>query len=603
MTTSLPQPTSPDNDTTPYPTVSAVDISPLTHAFGTGLMDYGLAYVCTAIAGVSILGLEPFAFMNSWATNLVDQANAAIEGAASAVASSATISAGVTSNITGATATTASDGVGPAVQLLNATVQASGTAPRIDIYNTSATWNKQSGMTTGQIMLVGGGGGGARGGMLAYASGSAGGGGGPAGYSIYSGITAGSLPSSAAVVVPLGGSGGGGGVGNSFDDDFNRSNALSLGGSWRTDSGTQSNQILNNAAQAYTPSTYVGETASWNTWATPLATDNYIVEAQLSSPTTSLATNNYSGVYCAAPTTYSSSTVLVAFVGTTGGGCKIFTQANAPSGAFIANGSQTGQTVVASSSTPFTVTSKIALTRNGNIFTGWINGVSVCTWTDTGNTVPTGSGNRLWGIINETNWPTFQSLYNAPAINEASARDVSWLSQPGTDGGTASFNGSAYQVTGGKGGVGGGTDSGGTRRPATGSILNTDPTWTGAAGTGNLTNNASGGLGAAGVTGYSPAGTAGGGGLNTGGGVAGNSSALHGSAGTSPGSGVYGPGSGGGGGFYVPIGSSATAGQGGSGGFPGGGGAGGGATQDGLGANGFGGPGGDGQVVVTSFFT
>ncbi len=534
--------------------------------------------------------------LNSWANNLSQQATNAINGVA-------TISTGVTSNITGATSTSSTTGVGPAVQLLNATVQASGTAPRIDIYNRSATWNKPSGLTTASVMLVGSGGGGGQGGVAFNSSGAAGGGGGQGGYSVFPGITAASLPSSAAVVVPLGGSGAGGAASARYSDDFERSNSISLGGSWRTDSGGQSAQISNGMAEAFTPSTYVGETGCWNCWTSPLDTDNYVIQAQLATPSTQLATNNYTGIYCAAPNTYSGSSVLVAFVGNTSGGCGLITQTNAPSGAFIANGSQTGQAIVANSTTPFTTSSQIALSRNGNVFTGYINGTQIVQWTDTGHTVPTGSANRLWGIITECNWPTFQSLYMSPAIASVSARDVSWVSQPGGDGATASFNGSSYQVGGGKGGVGGGIDASGTRRPASGSFLNTDTAWTGAAGSGNQTTNASGGVGAAGQTGYLPNGEAGGGGLNTGGGAAGTASSLKGQDGAAPTGGVYGPASGAGGGYYLPLGSTSVAGQGGGGGFPGGGGGGGGATLDGLGGNGAGGPGGDAQVVVTSYFT
>ncbi|WP_067891165.1 DUF7257 domain-containing protein [Nocardia vaccinii] len=558
----------------------------------TAAIDTFLADLCDAITGAT----GGLINLNGWASSLRADASAALTN-------TSTIASGVTSNITGSAESTAAADVGPAVQLLNATVQASGKAPRIDIYNRSATWTKQTGMTTADAMEIGSGGGGAQGGVAFNTSGAAGGGGGQGGYTFTSGISAASLPSTAPVVVPVGGSGGGGAASVRYSDDFERANSISLGGSWRTDSGSQSAQIVNGMAQAFTPSTYVGETGNWNAWSSPLDTDNYVIQAQLATPSTQLATNNYTGIYCAAPTTYSGSSVLVAFVGDTSGGCGLITQTNAPSGAYIANGAQTGQTVVANSTTPFTTSSQIALTRNGNVFTGYINGTQVVQWTDTGNTVPTGSGNRLWGIITECNWPVAQSLYSSPAIASATARDVSWLSQPGGDGDTASFNGSSYQATGGKGGAGGGVDASGTRRPASGSFLNTSTTWTGDAGNGNQSSSASGGVGAAGQTGYLPSGESGGGGLNTGGGAPGTSSSLDGSAGAGPTGGVYGPASGGGGGFYLPLGSTSVAGQGGRGGFPGGGGGGGGASLDGLGGNGPGGAGGDGQVVITTYFT
>ncbi len=562
----------------------------------TAAIDTFLANLCDAITGAT----GGLINLNGWASSLRADASAALTN-------TSTIASGVTSNITGSAPSDASVDVGPAVQLLNATVQASGTAPRIDIFNRSATWNKPAGMTTGSLILTPPGGGGAIGGLAYGQNGAAGGGGGPGGPAVYNGIAASSLLSTESVVVPLGASGAGG-QGAEDGDVFNRANSLSLGANWRTDSGSQSAQIASNVAQAFTPSTYVGETGCWNARTLPLETDNYVIWAQLASPTNSLATDNYTGLYCAAPvTSYTSSTVLVAFVGNTGAGCGIITQTNAPSGAYIANGAQTGQAIQAQATTKFSTTAKIALTRSVDpssgvsTFTGYINGVQAVSWVDTGKIVPSGTGFRNWGIITETNWPTFQSLYDSPAIASVNARDVSWISMPGEDGGTISFG--SYSATGGKGGVGGGVDASGTRRPATGSWLNTDASWTGAAGTGTQSTSAAGGCGAAGQTGYLPNGEAGGGGTNTGGGAAGTSSSLDGQDGTSPTGGLYGQGSGAGGGFHLPLGSTGRAGQGGKGGFPGGGGGGGGATLDGLGNNGPGNAGGDAQAVMTSYFT
>ncbi len=347
-----------------------------------------------------------------------------------------------------------------------------------------------------------------------------------------------------------------------------------------------------------------GENGRWATWnGGSLLTDNYIVQAQLVAPSNAEATDNFTGVYVAAPNSYGAGTKLVCFVGNVSTGCGIITQTNAPTSPYIANGAQTGQTVVANSNVPFTNSALIALSRVGNVFTGYINGSPIVTWTDTGNTVLSGSGNRGWGFITEGNWPIWQRQYDSPAIDWVQGRDLGVQSQPGTSGDGASFNGAAYQVTGGAGGVGGGTDSGGTTRPASGSWLNTDTAWNGAQGSGNQSAvNPAGGCGAAGVAGRTPNGQAGGNGINTPGGAAGTAGSLNGKPGTAP-SGAYGPGSGGGGGYYLPTGSTGQAGAGGVGGFPGGGGGGGGATVDGQGSNGTGAAGADAQVVVTSHFT
>jgi hypothetical protein len=389
----------------------------------------------------------------------------------------------------------------------------------------------------------------------------------------------------------------------SYQDDFQRTNNANLGANWRVDSGTVSPQILNNAAECGNMGANSGENGMWATWVGGgLLTDNYVVQAQLTTPTIAEATDNYTGVYVAAPNTYGSGTKLVCFAGDTAAGCEIFTQTNAPSSPYLGNGAGTGQTVVANnSSAPFTNSALIALSRVGNVFTGYINGVSVVTWTDTGNTVPTGSGNRRWGFVVEGNYPVFQNQYDSPAIDLITARDIGIHSQPGTAGGDSSFNGAAYKATGGAGAVGGGTDSGGTTRPPSGSWLNTDTAWNGTQGTGNQPSvNPFGGCGAAGVTGHTPNGQAGGNGLNTSGGLAGTSGHLDGHPGTSPSGGRYGPGSGAGGGYYAS--GTGQAGAGARGAFPGGAGSGGGANVDGQGSNGPGGAGGDGQVVATSYF-
>lgn len=536
-----------------------------------------------------------------WGSAISTTANSALSGANSANSATQEISSGVSGNITGAATGTTASSVGPAVQLLNATVQASGSAPRVDVFNQAGRWTQPTGLVTANIMLIAGGGGGAQGG-ISTTTGSAGGGGGAGAWSEYNGIAASSMPTQANVVVGLGGTGGSFTGGAVFEDHFQRPNSSTLGAYWRTDSGSANMQVVNDQAQTYTPSSYVGENGCWSTYITPFNTDNYMVTAQLGSPSTSLATNNYTGIYLAAPTSWGSGSVAVAFVGNTSTGCGIITQTGAPASPYVATGTGTGQTIRVQTATTFTATSLIALSRVGNTFTAYIDGTQVLQWTDSGNIVPTGSANRLWGIVIENNWPTFQSLYESPAISDAKAQDIPGWSNPGTAGGLSSFNATAYQAPGGAGGVGGGYDAAGTRRPATGSFLNTDTGWTGANGTGNQTNTASGGVGAAGVTGYQPSGQQGGAGYNTPGGLPGTATSLAGSPGTGPSGGRYAPGSGGGGGYWI-SGQAGQAGAGAAGGFPAGGGGGGGASLDAQGTNGNGGPGGDGQVVITSNFT
>lgn len=557
---------------------------------GNYLIDSFLASLCDAITGAT----GGLINLSGWASSLRADATTALTG-------TSTISAGVSNNITGATATTTPAGVGPAVQLLNATVQAAGNTPRVDIFNQPGTWNAPAGGTVVDLKLIAASGGSAQGGM--GTTGAAGGAGGAGGYSVWYSITMSSLPSSVAVNVGIGGTGGQNAI-NAYTDDFNRADSSGgIGSNWRTDSGTAAAQILNGAAECGPMSGSSGENGRWMTWGGgALLSDNYIVQAQLVTPSNAEATDNYTGVYVAAPNTYGAGTLLVAFVGSTGGGCGLITQANAPSSPYLGNGAGTGQAIVANSTTPFTNTSLIALSRVGNVFTGYIDGVAVVTWTDTGNTVPTGSSNRKWGFLVEGNYPVFQHQFDSPAIDWISGRDLGVHSQPGTAGGDTSFNGSAYKVTGGGGGVGGGIDAGGTRRPASGSFLLTDAAWNGAQGSGNQPSiNPAGGIGAAGQTGYTPNGAPGGDGYNTAGGAAGTASSVNGAAGTTAAGGVYGPGSGGGGGFWK-AGVLAVAGQGGAGAFPGGAPGGGGANTDGQGSNGAGNAGSDGQAIVTTHF-
>jgi len=556
----------------------------------TSATDDLLASLCDAITGFTSGLID----LSGWATSLRADATTALDG-------TSTISTGITNEITGALASSLPAGVAPAVQLLNYTVQASGSTPLIDIYNTPGTWTAAPAATTVDLALMAASGGSAQGGM--GTTGAAGGAGGAGGYSVFTGIAVSGLPSSCAVDVGVGGTGGQNAV-TSDQTTFVEANTTNLGSVWRIDSGTASPQVLNDAAEAAPMSSGSGENGMWATRiGTALLSDDYIIQAQLTAPTNSEATNNYSGVYVAAPVTYGAGTKLVVFAGNTGSGCGLFTQTNAPAAPYIANGAQTGQTVVASIATPFTNTSLIALGRVGNVFTGYIDGAAIVTWTDTGNTVPTGSGDRGWGFVVEGNYPSFQQQFDSPAISTIGARDIGVNSQPGTDGGDTSFNGASYVATGGTGGVGGGIDSGGTRRPSSGSFLLTDTAWNGTQGTGNQGSiNPAGGIGAAGQSSHSPSGAAGGDGLNTGGGAAGTSGSLNGAPGTSPAGGVYGPGSGGGGGYWV-TGITGQAGQGGAGAFPGGAPGGGGATLDGQGSNGPGNAGSDGQAVVTTRFT
>lgn len=176
-------------------------------------------------------------------------------------------------------------------------------------------------------------------------------------------------------------------------------------------------------------SSNTGRNGCWNTWIGgnndgKFLTDNYRVRAQLKAPS-QIATNNFTGIVLVVPDTYSSSTLCTYFIGqtaTAANGSGIITQANVVSSPYNTSG-QTGQTVRVTTN-QITTTSLIELERIGNVFNAYVNGTNTCTWTDSGNLVPTGSTNRRWGIITEGNFPIFQSQFDSPAIDWVEAFDL-----------------------------------------------------------------------------------------------------------------------------------------------------------------------------------
>src|SRR5690606_25728719 len=208
-------------------------------------------------------------------------------------------------------------------------------------------------------------------------------------------------------------------------------------------------------------------------------------------PKTSATSNlTFFGVYVAAPTTYSGSSKLVAFVGVIGnedvpnGACGLISQTNAPAPPYNPNGAQSGQTILADASdVGFKADSVIALERMGNVFTGYVDGVAVLTWTDTGNTVPTGPGHRHCGFVTTARYESVEAY--SPGFSGIQIMDLDAF--PGT---ATTFTGDSATVTAGGGAAG---NSWGSATPA-------------ARGTGNQTAyNAGGGsggtLGAAGSPG------------------------------------------------------------------------------------------------------
>ncbi|WP_405134004.1 hypothetical protein [Nocardia sp. NBC_01388] len=151
-----------------------------------GAIDEMLAGLCRALAGIDVLGVEPFAFLDGWASNLDAQAQQAVAGVGA-------ISKGITGPITGTASSNPSD-VLPAMTALQTRFQQILLQGNAIVFTTPQNYTPSKGILSIDIILIGAGGGGA-GGMwnLAGAGRSAGGGGGGGGE-VHTSIPASLLP-------------------------------------------------------------------------------------------------------------------------------------------------------------------------------------------------------------------------------------------------------------------------------------------------------------------------------------------------------------------------------------------------------------------------
>lgn len=162
-------------------------------------IDELLANLLRSLAKIDVLGVEPFAFLGSWADTLDAQAQQALSGVS-------TIASGVTGNITGASSSSNPSAVGSAVSTLNSTVQTAAQPPQITIINTSQTYTQPAGAISFDIDVFGDGGGGGRG-PTTSGSGYPAGGGGVGGWQKVT-LLASSLPTTFQCNVGTGGSAG-----------------------------------------------------------------------------------------------------------------------------------------------------------------------------------------------------------------------------------------------------------------------------------------------------------------------------------------------------------------------------------------------------------
>lgn len=204
-----------------------------------------------------------------------------------------------------------------------------------------------------------------------------------------------------------------------YSDNFNRTNASSLGTDWRVDRNSQP-KIDTNRAVMKTMGNGDGRAGNWVSYqggsnSGKFATDNYGVRAQLIAPVGNTASDNMTALVLAVADTFGAA-MMCYFVVTTANGCAIYTQSGLPPTSGITTG-QTGQTQRAVTVTSIAVTDLIEFQRVGNVFTAYRNSVSFLTWTDTGNLVSTGATNRRWGFAVEGNYPIFNAEFRSPAID------------------------------------------------------------------------------------------------------------------------------------------------------------------------------------------
>ncbi|OXR46680.1 hypothetical protein B7C42_01655 [Nocardia cerradoensis] len=142
---------------------------------GTAMKDLLIANVASAVASVDInifgIHLQPFAFLQQWADDLVNQANQAIADASAAQIAAdtansgvSTVASGVTANITGSSSSSNPADVGNSIGILNNTVQSSSQPPQTVIVTTTQDVPIPTGCRTVVMNVFGPSGGGARGG-------------------------------------------------------------------------------------------------------------------------------------------------------------------------------------------------------------------------------------------------------------------------------------------------------------------------------------------------------------------------------------------------------------------------------------------------------
>lgn len=202
-------------------------------------------------------------------------------------------------------------------------------------------------------------------------------------------------------------------------DDFNRADNTDIGTAWRPEFVNL--KLVTNRVQLRTPSSGTGRQGAWETYDNSstynggrLLTDNWAIETQLVSPVGSYANDNATTIGCCMQDTGANGATLIYLTVVPNSGISIYTNINASGIASPGNSTgQTGQT--ARQGTGGTVAlpqtmrfERRMLTATVSVFTGFLSGTSVVTWTDTTSVVSSGDRTKRRAFIQcEGNNPIF----------------------------------------------------------------------------------------------------------------------------------------------------------------------------------------------------
>ncbi|AEV52101.1 hypothetical protein [Rhodococcus phage RGL3] len=212
-------------------------------------------------------------------------------------------------------------------------------------------------------------------------------------------------------------------------DEFNRANG-DLGTDWNA--AVMSNpptQIYSNAAHAADVNDNTGrQAASWVQRTTPLNRNQMYVKAQLTTSRWGNATNNYTTLFLGGHYAFGNG-VFCYLSCSTGSSSYITTCNTLPNGAGNSATGGSNQTQRASGAS-ISATDLIEFRRTRNFttgiytYTGYRNGSSFISWTDSTGIVPVGETRRSWGFCIESNDQIFQIQYSSPGIDWIEAGDL-----------------------------------------------------------------------------------------------------------------------------------------------------------------------------------